>query len=147
MESGEVSRTEEVAAEAERNLEVAANKVRMASEQLQAAQEAAASAAMRAQTAHLQLSAHDQLMFTARRQVDDLSAKMDSVQAELAAAQQEFTLANSTQHLQQQGNIGQPQPPNFTDEKQQPLDFLHSPGYHGKRLAPYPYALPVAQGR
>lgn len=102
METGEVTRTQQVAAEAEQALEEATNKVRLLSSDLQAAQEAAAQAAMRAHTAQLQLSAHDQLMFTARQRVDALSAQMVSVQAELAAAQQMFTLTNSSQHLEAQ---------------------------------------------
>lgn len=76
METGEVTRTQEVAGEAEEALEEAANKVRLLSADLQAAQEAAAQAAMRAHTAQLQLSAHDQLMFTARQRVDALSAQV-----------------------------------------------------------------------
>lgn len=80
MEVGEVTRSQQIATEAEQMLEEATNKVRMLSSDLQAAQENAATCAMRAHTAQLQLAAHDQLMFTARQKVDALSAQMVSVQ-------------------------------------------------------------------
>jgi chromosome segregation ATPase len=111
MESSEVSRTQQVAESAEQQLEESANKVRMLSSDLEAAQEEAAAAAMKAHTAQLQLSAHDQLMFTARQKVDALSAQMVSVQADLASAQQTFTLYNSTQHLEQQAKFNYEEPP------------------------------------
>lgn len=47
------------------------------------AQQAVAQAALRAQTAQLQLAAHDQLLFTARQKVDALSAQMVGLQAQV----------------------------------------------------------------
>ncbi|XP_075226437.1 uncharacterized protein LOC142327352 [Lycorma delicatula] len=105
MEVGEITRSQQIATEAEESLEEATNKVRMLSSDLQAAQENAAASAMRAHTAQLQLAAHDQLMFTARQRVDALSAQMVSIQAELASLQNSFTLNESLQHLEQQGRL------------------------------------------
>lgn len=51
---------------------------------LRAAQETVATAALRAQTAQLQLAAHDQLLFTARQRVDALSGQMVGLQAEVS---------------------------------------------------------------
>lgn len=51
---------------------------------LRAAQETVATVALRAQTAQLQLAAHDQLLFTARQRVDALSGQMVGLQAEVS---------------------------------------------------------------
>ncbi|KAL1131610.1 hypothetical protein AAG570_011224 [Ranatra chinensis] len=103
MEAGEVSRTREVAAEAQQALEEAANQVRMLSTDLQSAQERAASVASKAQAAQIQVAAHDKLMFEARQRADSLSEQMVGFQAQLASAQQSYALGNTTQLLEQQG--------------------------------------------
>ncbi|XP_014273537.1 uncharacterized protein [Halyomorpha halys] len=151
METGEVTRTQQVAAEAEQALEEATNKVRLLSSDLQAAQEAAAQAAMRAHTAQLQLSAHDQLMFTARQRVDALSAQMVSVQAELAAAQQLFTLTNSSQHLEAQARAGQipfldmDSAAAFPPEAFPPQPYLQDPNFAQRWPPPLPQVIPPYQ--
>lgn len=73
-----------MAAAAQQNLEDAANNVRVITAALRAAQETVATAALRAQTAQLQLAAHDQLLFTARQRVDALSGQMVGLQAEVS---------------------------------------------------------------
>lgn len=73
-----------MAAAAQTNLEEAANNVRVITAALRAAQESVANTALRAQTAQLQLAAHDQLLFTARQHVDALSAQMVGLQAEVS---------------------------------------------------------------
>lgn len=73
-----------MASAAQQNLEDAANNVRVITAALRAAQETVATAALRAQTAQLQLAAHDQLLFTARQRVDALSGQMVGLQAEVS---------------------------------------------------------------
>lgn len=84
MEAAEIQRAQTVAAAAQQNLEDAANNVRVITAALRAAQETVATAALRAQTAQLQLAAHDQLLFTARQRVDALSGQMVGLQAEVS---------------------------------------------------------------
>lgn len=72
-----------MAAAAQQTLEEAANNVKVISAALQSAQESVASAAIRAHIAQLQLAAHDQMLFTARQNVDSLSAQMVGLQAEV----------------------------------------------------------------
>jgi len=105
MEAGEITRAQEVAGQAKEALEDANDKVRLISGNLQAAQEAAALASKQAQTAHLQLMAHDQLLFDARSRVDAISSKMLAVETELASAQGKYTLTNSSQLMAQQGKM------------------------------------------
>lgn len=83
LEAAEIQRAQTIASSAQQNLEDAANNVRVITAALRAAQETVANAALRAQTAQLQLAAHDQLLFTARQKVDALSAQMVGLQAEL----------------------------------------------------------------
>lgn len=61
----------------------AANNVRVITTALRSAQETIATTAQHAQTAQLQLAAHDQLLFTARQKVDALSAQLVGLQAEV----------------------------------------------------------------
>lgn len=86
LEAAEIQRAQTIASSAQQNLEDAANNVRVITAALRAAQETVANAALRAQTAQLQLAAHDQLLFTARQKVDALSAQMVGLQAELGIA-------------------------------------------------------------
>jgi predicted nucleic acid-binding Zn-ribbon protein len=146
MEAGEVSRSQDAASEAEEMLEEATNKVRMLSADLQSAQEAAATAAVKAHTAQLQLSAHDQLMFNARQKADALSSQMVSLQADLASAQQVFTLANSTKLLQHQASINDfPKISDSDDTIPQDISLDHSspsrwrPSFGSYGIKNYPY--------
>ncbi|KAF6212071.1 hypothetical protein GE061_012591 [Apolygus lucorum] len=82
-ETLEVKRLQGVVTAADRELEEASNQVRSLSSDLQEAQRVAAQRALKSHSAHLQLSAHDQLMFTARQRVDALSAQAVAVQAEI----------------------------------------------------------------
>uniref|UniRef100_A0A0A9Y431 Uncharacterized protein n=1 Tax=Lygus hesperus TaxID=30085 RepID=A0A0A9Y431_LYGHE len=82
-ETLEVKRLQGVAAAADKELEEASNQVRSLSSDLQEAQRVAAQRALKSHSAHLQLSAHDQLMFTARQRVDALSAQAVAAQAEI----------------------------------------------------------------
>lgn len=70
LEATEIQRAQTIAASAQQNLEEAANNVRVITAALRSAQESVASVALRAQTAQLQLAAHDQLLFTARQKVN-----------------------------------------------------------------------------
>lgn len=83
LEASEIQRSQTIAAAAQQQLEESANNVRVITSGLHAAQEAVASAAIRAETAQLQLAAHDQLLFTARQKVDALSARMVGLEAEI----------------------------------------------------------------
>lgn len=83
MEASEIQRAQTIAADAQQKLEEAANNVRVITAALRAGQETVANAALRAQTAQLQLAAHDQLLFTARQKVDAISAHMVGLQAEV----------------------------------------------------------------
>lgn len=76
---------------AQENLELAANHVRTITAALQNAQQEVAAAAIRAQTAQLQLAAHDQLLFAARQDVDALSSQMVGLQAAEGIAQPKIT--------------------------------------------------------
>lgn len=58
-----------MASEAQKRLEEASNNVRVITTALKSAQETIATTAQHAQTAQLQLAAHDQLLFTARQKV------------------------------------------------------------------------------
>ncbi|XP_037923716.1 uncharacterized protein LOC119659614 isoform X2 [Hermetia illucens] len=82
LEATEIQRSQTIAAAAQQALEEAGNNVRVITAALHAAQETVAACALRAQTAQLQLAAHDQLLFTARQRVDALSAQMVGLQAE-----------------------------------------------------------------
>lgn len=86
LEAAEIQRAQTIASSAQQNLEDSANNVRVITAALRAAQETVANAALRAQTAQLQLAAHDQLLFTARQKVDALSAQMVGLQAEIGIA-------------------------------------------------------------
>lgn len=83
IEATEIQRAQTIASAAQHNLEESSNNVRVITAALRAAQETVANAALRAQTAQLQLAAHDQLLFTARQKVDALSAQMVALQAEV----------------------------------------------------------------
>lgn len=69
LEATEISRAQSVAGEAQKRLEEASNNVRVITTALRSAQETIATTAQHAQTAQLQLAAHDQLLFTARQKV------------------------------------------------------------------------------
>lgn len=86
LEAAEIQRAQTIASAAQQQLDDASNNVRVITAALRAAQETVATAALRAQTGQLQLSAHDQLLFTARQHVDALSAQMVGLQAELGIA-------------------------------------------------------------
>ncbi|XP_063696871.1 uncharacterized protein LOC134827914 [Culicoides brevitarsis] len=83
LEANEIAKAQAVAAAGQKDLEEATNNVRIITSGLHLAQQAVAQAALRAQTAQLQLAAHDQLLFTARQKVDALSAQMVGLQAEV----------------------------------------------------------------
>lgn len=83
LEAAEIQRAQSIAGASQQNLEDSANNVRVITAALRTAQETVANAALRAQTAQLQLAAHDQLLFTARQKVDALSAQMVGLQAEV----------------------------------------------------------------
>lgn len=69
LEATEIRRAQSVASEAQKRLEEASNNVRVITTALRSAQETIATTAQHAQTAQLQLAAHDQLLFTARQKV------------------------------------------------------------------------------
>lgn len=81
LEASEIKKSQAIANSAQHSLEEAANNVRAITAALQSAQQEVANAAIRAQTAQLQLAAHDQLLFAARQDVDALSSQMVSLQA------------------------------------------------------------------
>ncbi|KAG4069561.1 hypothetical protein HA402_006927 [Bradysia odoriphaga] len=83
LEATEIRRAQSVASEAQKRLEEASNNVRVITTALRSAQETIATTAQHAQTAQLQLAAHDQLLFTARQKVDALSAQLVGLQAEV----------------------------------------------------------------
>ncbi|XP_014239907.1 uncharacterized protein LOC106661177 [Cimex lectularius] len=95
MEMNEVVKAQQEALEASQALEKATDDVRTLSMELQNAQEAAAQAALRAHTTQLQLTAHDQLMLTAKQRADALSSEMVLVQANLAPTQDLFPVNSS----------------------------------------------------
>ncbi|KAJ6636574.1 hypothetical protein Bhyg_15165 [Pseudolycoriella hygida] len=86
LEATEIRRAQSVASEAQKRLEEASNNVRVITTALRSAQETIATTAQHAQTAQLQLAAHDQLLFTARQKVDALSAQLVGLQAEVGIA-------------------------------------------------------------
>lgn len=81
LEATEIRKAQAIANAAQQTLEEAANNVRTITSALQNAQQEVAAAAIRAQTAQLQLAAHDQLLFAARQDVDALSSQMVGLQA------------------------------------------------------------------
>ncbi|BET01358.1 Protein of unknown function (DUF745) [Nesidiocoris tenuis] len=99
METTEVRRLQELVTAADRELEEANHQVRVISRDLQEAQRLAAQKALKSHTAHLQLSAHDQLMFTSRQRVDALSAQAVAVQAELNACVPQPAYASNASQL------------------------------------------------
>ncbi|XP_055846306.1 uncharacterized protein LOC129912183 isoform X2 [Episyrphus balteatus] len=82
LEVNEIKKAQAVANSAQKSLDEAANNVRLVTAALQSAQQEVATAAVRAQTAQMQLAAHDQLLFAARQKVDALSSQMVGLQAE-----------------------------------------------------------------
>lgn len=82
LEATEIQRAQTIATVAQKRLEEASNNVRVITTALRSAQEAVANTAQRAQTAQLQLAAHDQLLFTARQKVifDIISKPFNSSQ-------------------------------------------------------------------
>ncbi|XP_055909899.1 uncharacterized protein LOC129944472 isoform X2 [Eupeodes corollae] len=82
LEVNEIKKAQAVANSAQKTLEEASNNVRVITSALQAAQQEVATAAVRAQTAQMQLAAHDQLLFAARQKVDALSSQMVGLQVE-----------------------------------------------------------------
>lgn len=92
LEASEIQRSQTIASSAQQQLEESANNVRVISSGLHAAQEAVANAAIRAETAQLQLAAHDQLLFTARQKVDALSARMVGLEAEIGIGENRLSV-------------------------------------------------------
>lgn len=92
LEANEIQKAQSVAATSQQHLEEAANNVRIMTAALHAAQEAVAGAAIRAQTAQLQVAAHDQLLFAARQKVDALSGQMVGLQAKVGLTQNKFSI-------------------------------------------------------
>lgn len=86
LEATEIKKAQAMANAAQERLEEAANHVRVITGALQNAQQEVATAAINAQTAQLQLAAHDQLLFAARQNVDALSSQMVALQAEAGIA-------------------------------------------------------------
>lgn len=82
LEVKQIQRAQSLAAAQQKALEEASMNVRTITGALHAAQQDVATAAMRAQTAQLQLAAHDQLLFAARQKVDALSSRAVGLQAE-----------------------------------------------------------------
>lgn len=118
LEANEIGRAQAVAATGQKDLEEATNnvrsnniilstnnenfklQVRIITSGLHLAQQAVAQAALRAQTAQLQLAAHDQLLFTARQKVDALSAQMVGLQAEVGIESETHLAVNLKELLQ-----------------------------------------------
>uniref|UniRef100_A0A1A9WB36 Uncharacterized protein n=1 Tax=Glossina brevipalpis TaxID=37001 RepID=A0A1A9WB36_9MUSC len=92
LEATEIKKAQAVANSAQQALEEAANHVRTITAALQNSQQEVASAAIRAQTAQLQLAAHDQLLFAARQDVDALSSQMVGLQAAEGISQPKITV-------------------------------------------------------
>ncbi|KNC22516.1 hypothetical protein FF38_12209 [Lucilia cuprina] len=92
LEAAEIKKAQAVANSAQQGLEEAANHVRTITAALQNSQQEVASAAIRAQTAQLQLAAHDQLLFAARQDVDALSSQMVGLQAAEGITQPKITV-------------------------------------------------------
>lgn len=92
LEAAEIKKAQAVANSAQQSLEEAANHVRTMAAALQNSQQEVASAAIRAQTAQLQLAAHDQLLFAARQDVDALSSQMVGLQAAEGITQPKITV-------------------------------------------------------
>ncbi|XP_037828155.1 uncharacterized protein LOC119616000 isoform X2 [Lucilia sericata] len=92
LEAAEIKKAQAVANSAQQCLEEAANHVRTITAALQNSQQEVASAAIRAQTAQLQLAAHDQLLFAARQDVDALSSQMVGLQAAEGITQPKVTV-------------------------------------------------------
>lgn len=92
LEANEIQKAQSVAATSQQHLEEAANNVRIMTAALHAAQEAVGGAAIRAQTAQLQVAAHDQLLFAARQKVDALSGQMVGLQAQVGLTQNKFSI-------------------------------------------------------
>lgn len=82
LEVKNIQRAQSLAAAQQKALEDATMNVRTITGALHAAQQDVATAALRAQTAQLQLAAHDQLLFAARQKVDALSSQAVGLQAE-----------------------------------------------------------------
>ncbi|XP_065359065.1 uncharacterized protein LOC135953217 [Calliphora vicina] len=103
LEAAEIKKAQAVANSAQQCLEEAANHVRTITAALQNSQQEVASAAIRAQTAQLQLAAHDQLLFAARQDVDALSSQMVGLQAAEGITQPKITvdLTDLLEKLQQ----------------------------------------------
>lgn len=92
LEAAEIKKAQAIANSAQQTLEEAANHVRSITAALQNSQQEVASAAIRAQTAQLQLAAHDQLLFAARQDVDALSSQMVGLQAAEGISQPKITV-------------------------------------------------------
>ncbi|XP_073839737.1 uncharacterized protein [Musca autumnalis] len=92
LEAAEIKKAQAVANTAQQALEEAANHVRAITATLQNSQQEVAAAAIRAQTAQLQLAAHDQLLFAARQDVDALSSQMVGLQAAEGISQPQITV-------------------------------------------------------
>lgn len=82
LEVKQIQRAQSLAADQQKALEAASMNVKTITGALHTAQQDVATAAMRAQTAQLQLAAHDQLLFAARQKVDALSSQAVGLQAE-----------------------------------------------------------------
>lgn len=114
-----------MASEAQKRLEEASNNVRVITTALRSAQETIATTAQHAQTAQLQLAAHDQLLFTARQKVDALSAQLVGLQAEVG-------IAGDTASINLPALLDKLKEPLHPDEQPKPpLPLLNSVGSVG----------------
>lgn len=119
LEASEIQRSQTIAAAAQQQLEESANNVRVITSGLHAAQEAVASSAIRAETAQLQLAAHDQLLFTARQKVDAFSARMVGLEAEIG-------IGDSKLSVDLPGLLNRLKEPLKEDEKPKPVPSIIS---------------------
>lgn len=139
LEATEIRRAQSVASEAQKRLEEASNNVRVITTALRSAQETIASTAQHAQTAQLQLAAHDQLLFTARQKViffvlrkelvqrpyiTNILIKVDALSAQLVGLQAEVGISGDIANINLPALLDKLKEPLHPDETPKPPQSL-----------------------